>query len=60
MERQQPHRVNVTAEIDVPRHHDEIALARLGKRSVLQRNFGFMSALGLSTTIIATWPGVLT
>ncbi|CAI7611555.1 unnamed protein product [Penicillium glandicola] len=38
---------------------DESTLARLGKRSVLKRNFGFMSILGFSCTILITWEGSL-
>ncbi|EED18761.1 GABA permease, putative [Talaromyces stipitatus ATCC 10500] len=39
---------------------DEAGLARLGKRSVLKRNFGFMAVLGFSTTILITWEGLFT
>jgi len=53
---------NVTA----PRHHsaatderDEAGLIRLGKKPVLLRNFGFMSILGFSCTILITWEGIL-
>ncbi|KAH6886871.1 amino acid/polyamine transporter I [Thelonectria olida] len=33
-------------------------LARLGKKQVLKRNFGFMSILGFSCTILITWEAV--
>ncbi|KAL9000336.1 MAG: hypothetical protein Q9169_001053 [Polycauliona sp. 2 TL-2023] len=38
---------------------DRDELARLGKRQVLKRNFGFMSMLGFSCTIMVTWEGML-
>lgn len=38
---------------------DELVLARLGKKPVLKRNFGFMSILGFSCTILITWEGSL-
>ncbi|KAH8667646.1 putative GABA transporter [Tricladium varicosporioides] len=38
---------------------DNAILARLGKKPVLKRNFGFMSMLGFSCSIMATWEGVL-
>ncbi|CAJ2505384.1 Uu.00g127780.m01.CDS01 [Anthostomella pinea] len=38
---------------------DERDLLRLGKRSVLKRNFGFMSILGFSCTVLITWEGIL-
>ena len=34
-------------------------LARLGKQPVLKRNFGFVSILGFSCTILVTWEGSL-
>ncbi|KAI9040337.1 choline transport protein [Aspergillus affinis] len=37
---------------------DDIQLARLGKRPVLKRNFGLMSMLGFSCTILITWEGI--
>ncbi|KAI1363248.1 putative GABA permease [Xylaria arbuscula] len=39
---------------------DDIALARLGKKAVLKRNFGFMTILGFSCTVLITWEGSLT
>ncbi|KAH1273596.1 hypothetical protein KXW98_001029 [Aspergillus fumigatus] len=36
---------------------DEIHLARLGKKPVLKRNFGMLSMLGFSCTILVTWEG---
>ncbi|KAI5923506.1 putative GABA permease [Camillea tinctor] len=38
---------------------DERHLSRLGKRQVLKRRFGMISLLGLSTTLMLTWEGVL-
>ncbi|PQE14179.1 GABA permease protein [Rutstroemia sp. NJR-2017a BVV2] len=40
---------------------DNEELARLGKKSVLkkQRNFGFLSMLGFSCTVMITWEGLL-
>ncbi|KAH6962131.1 amino acid/polyamine transporter I [Ilyonectria sp. MPI-CAGE-AT-0026] len=39
-------------------HGDKDQLARLGKKQVLRRNFGFMSILGFSCTILITWEAV--
>lgn len=39
---------------------DDAALTRLGKKPVLKRNFGFMSILGFSCTVLITWEGSLT
>ncbi|KAE8406218.1 amino acid/polyamine transporter I [Aspergillus pseudonomiae] len=39
---------------------DDIYLARMGKRPVLQRNFGLMSMVGFSCTILITWEAVTT
>ncbi|KAK5198858.1 hypothetical protein LTR99_007798 [Exophiala xenobiotica] len=39
---------------------DEQEMARLGKRQELRRNFGFMSMLGFSCTLMITWEGLLT
>ncbi|EED16412.1 amino acid transporter, putative [Talaromyces stipitatus ATCC 10500] len=41
------------------KRQDEAQLARLGKREVLTRNFGFMAVLGFSATILMTWEGIL-
>ncbi|KAK7738454.1 hypothetical protein SLS53_005973 [Cytospora paraplurivora] len=38
---------------------DDAALARLGKKPVLKRNFGFMTIMGFSCTILITWEGSL-
>ncbi|KAI0893406.1 putative GABA permease [Annulohypoxylon nitens] len=38
---------------------DERDLLRLGKNPVLKRNFGFMSILGFSCTVLITWEGML-
>ncbi|KAI4199835.1 MAG: hypothetical protein LQ350_004366 [Teloschistes chrysophthalmus] len=38
---------------------DREDLARLGKKQVLKRNFGFLSMLGFSCTMLVTWEGLL-
>ncbi|KAI1412054.1 amino acid transporter [Hypoxylon sp. FL1857] len=38
---------------------DDATLARLGKRPVLKRNFGFLTILGFSCTVLVTWEGSL-
>ncbi|KAE8344050.1 hypothetical protein BDV24DRAFT_24189 [Aspergillus arachidicola] len=38
---------------------DDVNLIRLGKRPVLKRNFGLMSMLGFSCTILITWEGIV-
>ncbi|KAJ4407878.1 hypothetical protein N0V91_003543 [Didymella pomorum] len=38
---------------------DELALARLGKKTVLKRRFGFLSILGFACTVLITWEGSL-
>ena len=38
---------------------DAHVLARLGKKSVLERRFGFLSMLGFTCTILETWEGSL-
>lgn len=38
---------------------DAQLLARLGKKSVLERRFGFLSILGFTCTILITWEGSL-
>jgi hypothetical protein len=43
-----------------PSYQDDATLARLGKKSVLKRNFGFMTILGFSCTVLITWEGSLT
>ncbi|KAI4123159.1 MAG: hypothetical protein LQ338_005408 [Usnochroma carphineum] len=37
---------------------DEIDLAAFGKRSQLKRKFGFISMVGLTCTLMATWEGL--
>ncbi|KAI1110230.1 putative GABA permease [Nemania sp. NC0429] len=39
---------------------DDAALARLGKKPVLKRSFGFLTILGFSCTVLITWEGSLT
>ncbi|KAI1500853.1 amino acid transporter [Biscogniauxia marginata] len=43
-----------------PSSRDDVALARLGKKPVLKRNFGFLTILGFSTIVLITWEGSLT
>ncbi|TVY16017.1 Choline transport protein [Lachnellula arida] len=38
---------------------DQAALARLGKRQVLIRNFGLTSVTAFSCTVLVTWEGIL-
>ncbi|KAL8868546.1 MAG: hypothetical protein Q9174_004919, partial [Haloplaca sp. 1 TL-2023] len=38
---------------------DAAVLARLGKKSVLERRFGFLSICGFTCTILVTWEGSL-
>ncbi|KAI3324961.1 amino acid transporter-like protein [Xylariaceae sp. AK1471] len=38
---------------------DDAALERLGKKPVLKRNYGFISILGFSCTVLITWEGSL-
>ncbi|KAH6957167.1 amino acid/polyamine transporter I [Fusarium avenaceum] len=40
-------------------YHDKDQLERMGKKQVLRRNFGFLSILGFSCTILITWEAVL-
>ncbi|KAF4989386.1 hypothetical protein FGRMN_9155 [Fusarium graminum] len=40
-------------------YQDKSQLERLGKKQVLRRNFGFLSILGFSCTILITWEAVL-
>ncbi|PYH89694.1 GABA transporter [Aspergillus ellipticus CBS 707.79] len=39
--------------------HDQEELGRVGKKEVLKRRFGFLSIVGFSCTILATWEGLL-
>ncbi|MCJ1361288.1 hypothetical protein MMC16_000386 [Acarospora aff. strigata] len=49
-----------TLEVDqMSDNRDRDELARLGKKPVLRRNFGFMSILGFSCTVLITWEGSL-
>ncbi|KAK7957887.1 amino acid/polyamine transporter I [Apiospora saccharicola] len=38
---------------------DNVTLERLGKKPVLKRNFGFLTILGFSCTVLITWEGSL-
>ncbi|KAL3482413.1 amino acid/polyamine transporter I [Aspergillus californicus] len=42
----------------VSKSSDDAVLARLGKKPVLRRNFGLISMLGFSCTILVTWEGL--
>ncbi|KAI1173356.1 putative GABA permease [Nemania sp. FL0916] len=46
-------------EISRASHNDDAALAQLGKKPVLRRNFGFLTILGFSCTVLITWEGAL-
>lgn len=39
---------------------DTFLLARLGKKQATKRNFGFMSMVAFSCTVLVTWEGVYT
>ncbi|CAI7583830.1 unnamed protein product [Penicillium glandicola] len=41
------------------RERDDVHLQRMGKKPVLKRNFGILSILGFSCTILGTWEGLL-
>ncbi|KAE8352491.1 amino acid/polyamine transporter I [Aspergillus coremiiformis] len=41
------------------RNKDDTYLTRMGKRPVLKRNFGLMSMVGFSCTILVTWEGYI-
>ncbi|PWY92269.1 GABA transporter [Aspergillus heteromorphus CBS 117.55] len=41
------------------RVQDEQGLGRVGKKQILKRRFGFLSILGFSCTILASWEGIL-
>lgn len=49
----------VSAEDVDPDQYDNDQLARLGKKSVLKRNFSFLTILGFSCAILVTWEGCL-
>ncbi|KAG8424673.1 hypothetical protein J3458_001445 [Metarhizium acridum] len=49
----------VVDEVSSNDYTDDQQLARLGKKPVLRRNFGFMSILGFSCTILITWEATL-
>ncbi|KAI1028446.1 hypothetical protein LB503_002692 [Fusarium chuoi] len=40
-------------------HMDSAQLAKLGKKSVLKRNFGGWTILGFSCAVLVTWEGTL-
>lgn len=39
---------------------DDIALTRLGKKPILKRNFGYITILGFSCTVLITWEAAVT
>ncbi|KFY97433.1 hypothetical protein V500_02067 [Pseudogymnoascus sp. VKM F-4518 (FW-2643)] len=41
------------------RERDDAQLQRMGKKPALKRNFGLLSILGFSCTILGTWEGLL-
>ncbi|KAF2011281.1 amino acid permease [Aaosphaeria arxii CBS 175.79] len=45
---------------DLSADGDRTDLANIGKKQVLKRRFGFMSMIGFSCTLMATWAGLLT
>ncbi|XWW96047.1 hypothetical protein V2A60_004017 [Cordyceps javanica] len=40
-------------------YEDRVQLMRLGKKSVLKRNFSFLTILGFSCAVLVTWEGTL-
>ncbi|MCJ1318976.1 hypothetical protein MMC15_004308 [Xylographa vitiligo] len=44
---------------EVVQSQDEAVLAYYGKRQQLRRNFGLLSVVGLTCTILITWEGIL-
>jgi choline transport protein len=64
--RAKPEGVQVSVSAGEPRsqtrskteYMDNDQLARLGKKPVLKRNFGFLSILGFSCTVLITWEAV--
>ncbi|PYI05166.1 GABA transporter [Aspergillus sclerotiicarbonarius CBS 121057] len=38
---------------------DDQGLGRVGKKQILKRRFGFLSILGFSCTVLASWEGIL-
>ncbi|KAH7113914.1 putative choline transport protein [Dendryphion nanum] len=51
---------NRTNQSNLSEDYDRTELANLGKKQVLKRRFGFMSMIGFSCTLMATWAGMLT
>ncbi|KAJ6087399.1 hypothetical protein N7467_006313 [Penicillium canescens] len=50
---------SVTSRGAGPVDRDNAHLQRMGKKPVLKRNFGILSILGFSCTILGTWEGLL-
>lgn len=50
---------NNTGTLNESLDRDRADLIRLGKKPVLRRNFGFMSMLGFSCTVLITWEATL-
>ncbi|KAJ6190524.1 hypothetical protein N7519_000545 [Penicillium mononematosum] len=50
---------SVTSRGGGPVDRDNAHLQRMGKKPVLKRNFGILSILGFSCTILGTWEGLL-
>ncbi|KAI1325661.1 putative GABA permease [Xylariaceae sp. FL0255] len=58
-EKKEPSPITINTEFSSHSSRDDAALARLGKKQVLKRNFGFMTILGFSCTVLITWEGSL-
>ncbi|KAJ8132573.1 hypothetical protein O1611_g1050 [Lasiodiplodia mahajangana] len=55
-----PDIIDSTRHVDDERTlRDDDLLMRLGKRPLLERSFGFMSSLGLSSSVLVSWEGIL-
>ncbi|USP76945.1 hypothetical protein yc1106_04219 [Curvularia clavata] len=50
--------LNIVSTVSVD-NDDDLALAKLGKKAVLKRRFGFLAILGFSCTVLITWEGSL-
>ncbi|KAM4066051.1 amino acid permease [Hirsutella rhossiliensis] len=53
------HNVGCVSGVSDREDQDREQLARLGKKSVLKRNFRFLSILGFNCAILITWEGML-
>ncbi|KAH7127234.1 amino acid/polyamine transporter I [Dendryphion nanum] len=48
-----------TPPLNSPSCQDDLRLRHLGKRPLLNRSFGFMSILGFTCSVMASWEGIL-